>query len=102
MRLTPFNRALDGQFTYELDKKLATERREIFTNINPFTGREIKPGEGHYVKIDDLHYREDFEEGDHIKFIQNVEDKPVSAIDMKVEPAFSTQPRFTSQSEGVT
>ena len=30
MRLTPFNRALDGQLTYELDKKLATERREIF------------------------------------------------------------------------
>ena len=91
MRLTPFNRALDGQLTYELDKKLATERREIFTNINPYTGREIEPGEGHYVKIDDLHYREDFEEGDYIKFIQNVDDKPVSAIDMKLSLRF--QPR---------
>ena len=99
MRLTPFNRALDGQLTYELDKKLATERREIFTNINPFTGREIKPGEGHYVKIDDLHYREDFEEGDYIKFIQNVEDKPVSAIDMKVSLRFQPR-RFTSRRRG--
>ena len=96
MRLTPFNRALDGQLTYELDKKLATERREIFTNINPFTGREIQPGEGHYVKIDDLHYREDFEEGDYIKFIQNVEDKPVSAIDMKLSLRFQPR-RFTSR-----
>ena len=96
MRLTPFNRALDGQLTYELDKKLATERREIFTNINPFTGREIKRGEGHYVKIDDLHYREDFEEGDYIKFIQNVNDKPVSAIDMKLSLRFQPR-RFTSR-----
>ena len=96
MRLTPFNRALDGQLIYELDKKLATERREIFTNINPFTGREIKPGEGHYVKIDDLHYREDFEEGDYIKFIQNVEDKPVSAIDMKLSLRFQPR-RLTSR-----
>ena len=96
MRLTPFNRALDGQLTYELDKKLATERREIFTNINPFTGREIKPGEGHYVKIDDLHYRENFEEGDYIKFIQNVNDKPVSAIDMKLSLRFQPR-RFTSR-----
>ena len=101
MRLTPFNRALDGQLTYELDKKLATERREIFTNINPFTGQEIKPGEGHYVKIDDLHYREDFEEGDYIKFIQNVDDKPVSAIDMKL--SLRVQPRrLTSRRRGNT
>ena len=96
MRLTPFNRALDGQLTYELDKKLATERREIFTNINPYTGREIQPGEGHYVKIDDLHYREDFEEGDYIKFIQNVDDKPVSAIDMKLSLRFQPR-RLTSR-----
>ncbi len=96
MRITPFNRALDGQLTYELDKKLATERREIFTNINPFTGREIKPGEGHYVKIDDLHYREDFEDGDYIKFIQNVDDKPVSAIDMKLSLRFQPR-RLTSR-----
>ena len=101
MRLTPFNRALDGQLTYELDKKLATERREIFTNINPYTGREIQPGEGHYVKIDDLHYREDFEEGDYIKFIQNVDDKPVSAIDMKLSLRFQPR-RLTSRRRSST
>ena len=83
LRLTPFNRALDGDMVYELDKTLATERREIYTNIHPLTGREIPPGEGHYVKIDELHYREDFEEGNYIRFVQNVDDKPVSAIDVK-------------------
>ena len=83
LRLTPFNRALDGEMVYELDKTLATERREIYTNIHPLTGREIPPGEGHYVKIDELHYREDFEEGNYIRFVQNVDDKPVSAIDVK-------------------
>ena len=83
LRLTPFNRALDGEMVYELDKTLATERREIYTNIHPLTGREIPPGEGHYVKIDELHYREDFEEGNYIRFIQNIDDKPVSAIDVK-------------------
>ena len=96
LRLTPFNRALDGQLAYELDKKLTTERREIFTNINPFTGQEIKPGEGHYVRIDDLHYREDLGEGDYIKIIQNVDDKPVSAIDVKFRMNFQPR-RLTSR-----
>jgi hypothetical protein len=91
LRLTPFNRALDGEITYELDKKLATERREIYTNVNPFTGREIQRGEGHYVKIDELHYQEDLENGDYIKFFQNVDDKPVSAIDVKMQ--LRVQPR---------
>ena len=94
-RLTPFNRALYGEITYELDKKLATERREIYTNINPFTGREIKPGEGFYVKIDDLHYREDSEEGNYIKIIQNVDDKPVSAIDTKLRLRFRPRQIFS-------
>ena len=85
MRMSPLNRTIDLQINYELDKKLATERREIYTNINPYNGREIHPGEGHYVKIDDLHYREDYEKGDYIKYIQNVSDKPVSAIDAKIQ-----------------
>ncbi|MEE3193381.1 MAG: hypothetical protein VX289_02595, partial [Candidatus Poribacteria bacterium] len=85
MRMSPLNRAIDLQINYELDKKLATERREIYTNINPYNGREIHPGEGHYVKIDDLHYREDYEKGSYIKYIQNVSDKPVSAIDAKIQ-----------------
>jgi len=91
LRLTPLNRALDGEITYELDKKLATERREIYTNVNPFTGREIQRGEGHYVKIDELHYQEDLENGNYIKFFQNVDDKPVSAIDVKMQ--LRVQPR---------
>ena len=94
-RLTPFNRALYGEITYELDKKLATERREIYTNINPFSGREIEPGEGFYVKIDDLHYREDSEEGNYIKIIQNVDDKPVSAIDAKLRLRFRPRQIFS-------
>lgn len=95
VRLTPFNRALFGEITYELDKKLATERREIYSNINPFTGREIEPGEGFYVKIDELHYREDSEEGNYIKIIQNVDDKPVSAIDAKLRLRFRPRQIFS-------
>ena len=95
VRLTPFNRALYGEITYELDKKLATERREIYSNINPFTGREIEPGEGFYVKIDELHYREDSEEGNYIKIIQNVDDKPVSAIDAKMRLRFRPRQFFS-------
>ena len=95
VRLTPFNRALYGEITYELDKKLATERREIYSNINPFTGREIEPGEGFYVKIDELHYREDSEEGNYIKIIQNVDDKPVSAIDAKLRLRFRPRQIFS-------
>ena len=97
LRLTPFNRALHGEITYELDKKLATERRAIYTNINPFTGREIQPGEGLYVKIDDLHYREDPEEGNYIRFIQNVDDKPVSAIDVKLRLRFRPRQIFSQR-----
>lgn len=95
LRLTPFNRAFYGEITYELDKKLATERREIYSNINPFTGREIEPGEGFYVKIDDLHYREDSEEGNYIKTIHNVDDKPVSAIDAKLRLRFRPRHIFS-------
>ena len=102
-RLTPFNSALLGEVSYELDKKLSTERREFYTNINPYTGREIQPGEGVYVKIDDLHYQEDFEEGNYIKLIQNIGDKPVSAIDttfrLRFRPRriFSRRTRTTRQ-----
>ena len=91
LRLTPFNRALDGDMTYELDKKLATERREIYTDFHPITGNPIPPGEGHYVRIDEHRYKEDFENGTYIKIIQNVDDKPVSAIDVKFRLRF--QPR---------
>ncbi|MDE0504849.1 MAG: hypothetical protein OXI86_12280, partial [Candidatus Poribacteria bacterium] len=95
VRLTPFNRALYGELTYELDKKLATERREIYTDINPFTGRKIEPGEGFFVKIDELHYREDSEEGNYIKIIQNVDDRPVSAINAKLRLRFRPRQIFS-------
>ncbi len=95
LRLTPFNRALDGQITYELDKKLSTQKREIYSNINPFTGREIQPGEGVYIKIDDLHFREDREEGNYIKFIQNIGDKPVSTIDTTLRLRFQLRRIFS-------
>ena len=99
LRLTPFNRALYSELTYELDKRLATERREIYSNINPFTGREIQPGDGLYVKIDNLHYREDVEEGNYIRLIQNVDDKPVCAIDVKLRLRFRPR-QFFSHRQG--
>ena len=85
LRLTPFSGAVNFQLVYELDKKLATNRREVYTDINPYTGRQIQVGEGHYVKIDELHYVEDYEKGQFIKIIQNLEDKPVSTVDAKVQ-----------------
>lgn len=81
IQLTPFSRAIDAEVTYELDKKLTTQRREIYTDIHPLTGHRIQPGEGYYVRLDDLRYVEDQEEGTYIKFYQNVGDKPTTAVD---------------------
>ena len=81
IQLTPFNRAIDAEVTYELDKKLTTQRREIYTDIHPLTGHRIQPGEGFYVRLDDLRYVEDPEEGTYIKIYQNVGDKPTTAVD---------------------
>lgn len=91
LQLTPLSRAIDAEITYELDKKLTTQRREIYTDIHPHTGRRLQPGEGYFVKLDDLHYVEDLEEGTHIKFYQNVGDKPTTAIDAAFRLRF--QPR---------
>ncbi len=91
LHLTPLSRALDVEITYELDKKLTTQRREIYTDIHPHTGRRLLPGEGYFVKLDDLHYAEDLEEGTHIKIYQNVGDKPTTAIDAAFRLRF--QPR---------
>ncbi len=84
-RLTPIGGAVNFQVAYELDKKLATKRREIYTDVNPYTGRKIQPGDGHYIKIDQLHYIEDYEKGQFIKIIQNLADKPVSTVDAKMQ-----------------
>lgn len=80
-RLKPFRGAIDADVNYQIDKKLATERIEIYTNM--LYGRPIQPGQGMYVKIDEYHYEEDYENGDYIKFVQTVGDKPVSAVDIR-------------------
>ena len=38
LQLTPLSRALDIELTYELDKKLTSQRHEVYTNIHPHTG----------------------------------------------------------------
>ncbi|MDE0684675.1 MAG: hypothetical protein OXI63_17280, partial [Candidatus Poribacteria bacterium] len=91
LQLTPFSRAIDIELTYELDKKLTSQRHEVYTNIHPHTGVLLQPGEGYYVKLDDLHYVEDPEEGTYIKIYQNVGDKPTTAVDAEFRIRF--QPR---------
>ncbi len=91
LQLTPLSRAIDIELTYELDKKLTSQRHEIYTNIHPHTGVLLQPGEGYYVKLDDLHYVEDPEEGTYIKIYQNVGDKPTTAVDAEFRVRF--QPR---------
>ena len=91
LQLTPLSRAIDMEITYELDKKLTSQRREVYTDIHPHTGIPLLPGEGYYVKLDDLHYVEDPEEGTYIKIYQNVGDKPTTAVDAEFRLRF--QPR---------
>ena len=91
IQLTPLNRAIDIELTYELDKKLTSQRHEVYTNIHPHTGVMLQPGDGYYVKIDELHYVEDPEEGTYIKIYQNVGDKPTTAVDAEFRLRF--QPR---------
>ena len=91
LQLTPLSRAIDIEIAYELDKKLTSQRREVYTDIHPHTGVRLQPGEGYYVKLDDLHYVEDPEEGTYIKFHQIVGDKPTTAVDAEFRMRF--QPR---------
>ena len=91
LQLTPLSRAIDIEIAYQLDKKLTSQRREIYTDIHPHTGVLLQPGEGYYVKLDDLHYVEDPEEGTYIKIYQNVGDKPTTAVDAEFRVRF--QPR---------
>ena len=91
LQLTPLSRAIDIGIAYELDKKLTSQRREVYTDIHPHTGVLLQPGEGYYVKLDDLHYVEDPEEGTYIKIYQNVGDKPTTAVDAEFRVRF--QPR---------
>ncbi|GEM_PF-746311 len=91
LQLTPLSRAIDIEIAYELDKKLTSQRREVYTDIHPHTGVLLQPGEGYYVKLDDLHYVEDPEEGTYVKVYQNVGDKPTTAVDAEFRVRF--QPR---------
>ena len=91
LQLTPLSRAIEIELRYELDKKLTSQRHEVYSNIHPHTGVLLQPGEGYYVKLDDLHYVEDPEEGTYIKIYQNVGDKPTTAVDAEFRVRF--QPR---------
>ena len=102
LQLTPLSRAIDAEITYELDKKLTTQRREIYTDIHPHTGRRLQPGEGYFVKLDDLHYVEDLEEGTHIKIYQNVGDKPTTAIDAAFRLRFQPRQFFARRKRNPT
>ncbi len=106
LQLTPFGRAIDAEITYELDKKLTTQRREIYTDIHPLTGQRIQPGEGYYVRLDDLRYVEDPEEGTYIKIYQNVGDKPTTAVDaafkLRIQPRLFLARRARNQSSSST
>ena len=95
LQLTPISRAIDIELSYELDKKLTSQRHEVYTNIHPHTGVLLQPGEGYYVKLDDLHYVEDPEEGTYIKIYQNVGDKPTTAIDAEFRVRFQPRQYFT-------
>ena len=97
LQLTPLSRALDIELTYELDKKLTSQRHEVYTNIHPHTGLLLQPGEGYYVKLDDLHYVEDAEEGTYIKIYQNVGDKPTTAVDAEFRIRFQPRQYFTQR-----
>ena len=95
LQLTPLSRAIDIELSYELDKKLTSQRHEVYTNIHPHTGVLLQPGEGYYVKLDDLHYVEDPEEGTYIKIYQNVGDKPTTAVDAEFRVRFQPRQYFT-------
>ena len=95
LQLTPLSRAIDIEIAYELDKKLTSQRREVYTDIHPHTGVLLQPGEGYYVKLDDLHYVEDPEEGTYVKIYQNVGDKPTTAVDAEFRVRFQPRQFFT-------
>ena len=95
LQLTPLSRAIDIELSYELDKKLTSQRHEVYTNIHPHTGVLLQSGEGYYVKLDDLHYVEDPEEGTYIKIYQNVGDKPTTAVDAEFRVRFQPRQYFT-------
>lgn len=85
------------RINYQIDKKLSSEREEQYVNyiITRVDGIEekrfLEPGEGSYVKIDEYTYREDSEEGEYIRLVRTVRDRPVTSLAM--QSVFSLRPR---------
>ena len=85
------------RINYQIDKKLSSEREEQYVNyvITRVDGKEethfLQPGEGSHVKIDEFTYRADLEEGDYIRLVRTVRDRPVTSLAM--QSVFSLRPR---------
>jgi hypothetical protein len=80
---TPLRRAVDVGARYALDKRLASRREEIYTNVVLIDDAavQLKPGQGAYVKIDEFHYVEDPNEGEYVRIWRTVGDTPVTALE---------------------
>ena len=93
------------RINYQIDRKLSTEREEQYVNyiITRVDGIEEKrllhPGEGSYVKIDEFTYREDLEEGDYIRLVRTVRDRPVTSLTF--QSVFSLRPRSSFRAQPV-
>ena len=86
-RLAPWHRAFDLRLRYEIDKKLETEKEEIYTNV--LFGRELEPGEGTHVRLDEYHYQRDSENGDFVRILRTLGDRPVASVETSVQLSLS-------------
>lgn len=90
MNAAPFRRALDTGIRFSVDRRLSSRREEIFTNVIVVDGVPVvlRKGQGTHVKVDDLHYVEDPEEGDYIRVVRTVGDTPVTVVEGQVRCRF--------------
>ena len=100
------------RINYQIDRKLSTEREEQYVNyiITRVDGVEeqhfLRPGEGNYVKIDEFNYREDMEEGDYIRLVRTINDRPVtsltfqSVLNFRPRSSFRARPVSADQNVG--
>jgi len=54
-----------------------------------------------YVKVDEYHYEIDYENGDYIKIVRTVGDKPVSAVDLQFRMRFRPYRIFAGRQSGI-
>ncbi len=93
------------RINYQIDRKLSTEREEQYVNyiITRVDGVEerhdLRPGEGNYVKIDEFTFREDLKEGDYIRLVRTVRDRPVTSLTF--QSVYSLRPRSSFRSRRV-